>query len=267
MPNPVIKAAIQLPYVHLQNCNKRQRDQHPLSGSAIRKKQIIVSGVRVRFRRSTHSRLLQFTPTTKHMKKRIDRLGRKIVADILVHHDRSGCRGLVREYLKSPMNNRPCSAFLTSKATDMYFGVDYADDASGCLEGPSTQTSSYRAAYASSSAESSISIDPFFKQYHSFSRPMSELLSVVKNIAALYCTNGVDGAKFNLEFNCVSVKGYWDGKYVNWHSDIEYDRLRGTPKRNSQVPGTPVIIINFGDDKVCMHGLVLSRRYYFVSGH
>ena len=50
-------------------------------------------------------------------------------------------------------------------------------------------------------------------------------------------------------FDVVSVKGYWDNKETNWHQDIQLNQ-DGTPSsNNSQIPGTPVAILTFGDTK------------------
>ena len=50
-------------------------------------------------------------------------------------------------------------------------------------------------------------------------------------------------------FDVVSVKGYWDNKETNWHQDIQLNQ-DGTPSHNnSQIPGTPVAILMFGDTK------------------
>lgn len=240
--SPAIKLTKSIPYFQRKHIKKRR-------GAIPRR-----NGIHVRFHHHPHSNLLQFTPSTRHMKKRILRLGRKIIQDILVKDDTSKSRGLLRDYLKSPMNNFPCSGLLTTRSTDMYFGKSYPDDSPGCLEGPAAPGTTYRAAYASSSGDKTIAIDPMYKTYHQLTPELEQLASIVQEVLSLFYRDNppCDGhvVHFSFDINCISVKGYWDGKFVNWHCDIEYDRSTGLPKNNSQVPSTPVVIMNFGDDKV-----------------
>ena len=51
-------------------------------------------------------------------------------------------------------------------------------------------------------------------------------------------------------FNQVSVKLYYNGKKCHQHTDLNFNRAHTAPtKNNSQLPGSPVAIVTYGDSK------------------
>ena len=156
--------------------------------------------------------------------------------------------------LKAPMNNGAKSAFFSKTSLNVYFGKNQATD---------KQTVD-RAAYGQGSGVLSIGINPNTIRIYPF---FSELSLLEERVRTLVNQNTVwRAAMMGRDFNSVLVKVYfaypdWEkvkgksvlktiNKTTEWHTDIDIDS-NGIPlsKGNSQVPGTPVAFLTFGDTK------------------
>jgi len=90
---------------------------------------------------------------------------------------------------------------------------------------------------------------------------------MMKKLAEEHCNKLNE--KFCCAFNHVSVKTHCDGMKTGLHTDIEFDEETHLPwvflngkLANAQRPGTPVVIVSFGDTKT----LNFTRHKGFGSG-
>ena len=107
-----------------------------------------------------------------------------------------------------------------------------------------------RAAYATGSGVSSIGLDPRKATIENIFPDLAELMNKVRvRTQKHYATSGQTAP--TSDFNQVSVKIYFNGKETGEHTDIGYEHGHLTAqKNNSQLPGTPVVILTSGSNKI-----------------
>ena len=150
--------------------------------------------------------------------------------------------------LKSPMNNRPKSAMFARPSLNIYFGVNKKMN--------NNKQSVTRTSYGMGSGKSTIGLNPrTMRVYNMF----DELTELRRHAERSVRDDGQwNDAMKNRSFNFCSVKVYYScadngGKVINkstkWHTDVTTDDKGNPNADNSQVPGTPVAILTFGDEK------------------
>lgn len=156
--------------------------------------------------------------------------------------------------LKSPNSNKPKPAKLSKPAFNIYFGQDETptvEEINADMQGVK------RAAYGMGSGTSSIGLNPETMRIYPIDAQLEELMDLITAVVASKSKEW----KATLEchpFNFVGVKVYFScrdengrlvRKTVEWHCDITHNH-DGTPcSDNSQIPGTPVAILTYGDPK------------------
>ena len=185
-----------------------------------------------------YSREYHFGTKNKRDRRRVTILLNKCMREIgkkYVHH----------VDMKAPTGCPAAPASFTPSSFNIYFGRNLKKDtATGAIE---------RTAYATGSGFGSIGLDPrTMKLFHMFPEldEMAKLMTDLMNKDPDF-EQQMGGRSFDV----VSVKGYWDGKETNWHQDIQL-KADGTPEEsNSQIPGTPVAIVTYGDPKNLWFGI------------
>ena len=144
----------------------------------------------------------------------------------------------LQDNMKAPMNCDAQSALVDSKASfNIYFGENKGDP------GRDLQIV-VRAAYATESGARSIGLDP----RHATLNYIGPTLSRLRDVVQRRMQEQFPG--MNCKFNHVSIKIYYKNKKTGEHTDISYNDDHTAPlKENSQIPGTPVGIVSFGDPK------------------
>ena len=157
------------------------------------------------------------------------------------------CARIIRESymtddLKAPLGNPAKPAMISKPANNFYFGLNISSGGSFVN----------RAAYAVGSGVSTIGLNPLTMKVHPFFPRLLHLHSAVTN--HVRTKTRWKGASFA---HC-AVKVYYtfrDSKHklvkktTEWHVDVTRD-ANGIPlPNNSQVPGSPVAILTFGDPK------------------
>jgi hypothetical protein len=124
---------------------------------------------------------------------------------------------------------------------NFYFGRNMAEDKERVMI--------LRTAYAAGT--SSIGLNPYTMKVHGIFPEMAQLMGLAHDVvmkdAAFAPT--MAGRVFNfcsvkIYFAYQDKNGKWVRKYTNWHLDISHNKNTKEPlSTNSQVPGTPVVII------------------------
>lgn len=147
----------------------------------------------------------------------------------------------MEDNMKAPMNNPAKSALLSKASFNIYFSpnkdkIDESEDAV------------VRTAYSFGTGASSIGLDPNYAKIRHLFPTMAELCNIVRGLVSdHYHKLKLD---LNCDFDSVAVKLYFDNKTTNEHTDVIYDMETCQPKQdNSQMPGTPVAMVCFGNGK------------------
>lgn len=193
---------------------------------------------RVAYRRGKmHSCYLRFGGKHGHGKRQLSLLMSTCV-DLLLEH-------YLIDNLKAPNSNAAHSALTQSPtAFDMYFGMNIRSVDKEYVE---------RAAYGIGSGISSLGYDPrnfFINQFFPELVTLNNL--VKKRVKEHYMERNYMERNFSPPccFNQVSVKLYYDGKKCHQHTDLNFNRTHTAPtKNNSQLPGSAVAIVTYGDSK------------------
>ena len=157
--------------------------------------------------------------------------------------------------LKAPNSNKPASALLARTSFNIYFGTNVAVKDNTIL----------RAAYGAGSGGSSIGLNPKTMRVYPFFPDLTELM----NFATRMLQDDPDwGDIMEVHpFNFCNVKVYYpyrnaDGNLVKktteFHCDVTRSDDNTAKDDNSQLPGTPVAILTFGDQK-----FLKFMRHYF----
>ncbi len=188
------------------------------------------------------------------------------------------CWKHARDDLKCPMAqwNNADSALLSRPAFNIYFGANVGTDEPKSLlddcdsneddESPprlvSKPKKNYgfatvnRPAYGFGTGTSSIGLNPRTMRINPIFPVMTKIMHHVAKVVMLLRPEWTNSL-IRYPINFVGVKGYfsvWDGKKwvqktCEWHRDVTHT-LDGKPfKNNSQIPGTPVLILTYGGDK------------------
>ena len=104
-------------------------------------------------------------------------------------------------------------------------------------------------AYATGSGSSTICLEPDKFQIKNFFDTNSSLLSIITSIYTRYCKQKSIHTQTNFKINAIPIKSYRLKRVTDLHRDVLYDSQGNPLKNNSQVPGTPSIILLVGDDK------------------
>lgn len=153
---------------------------------------------------------------------------------------------MVRDDLKASLGNPADSAMFLPSSLNVYFGKNKSVGEMGIQ----------RFAYGTGSGSSTIGLDNSTMKIHQMTGTLIELSAEVTKLMAAddnwrmwLCRN---------PFNVCAVKVYYmteDGngetfKKTGFHGDVTYNKRTGKPmSNNSQVPGTPVAMLTFGDAK------------------
>jgi hypothetical protein len=106
------------------------------------------------------------------------------------------------------------------------------------------------------SGASSIGLNPSTMKVHPLFVELSELMEMANAVVRKneLFAHTLEGHEFNfcsvkIYFAYRNEKGEVVYKKTEWHVDVTNDKHGNPMKNNSQVPGTPVVIATFGDDK------------------
>ena len=184
--------------------------------------------------RKLHSRLVRTKGRRRRLKELLHDCAKQIKDNYFI------------DDLKAPMNNKAKPAFFSKPSVNIYFGNNQKEN--GLVVS--------RASCGFGSGKASIGLDPRTMRIHS---PFGKSLDLTDLV-----TRAVKEEKAWAErmkgrcFNCCSIKVHYKCKDQNnnnvsktteWHVDVTMDK-EGVPKtNNSQVPGTPVAILTFGEEK------------------
>ena len=146
----------------------------------------------------------------------------------------------IRDNIKAPLGNHGFSAFLARSSFDIYFGEDIQALGDGSIV--------MRTAYGNGSGSSTIGHDPRHARICEIFPELRTLMIMVGEVCADHYSK--IGIQMNTQFNHVAVKLYFNDKDTREHSDIEFDAKHNPTRNNSQVPGTPVVILTLGDEKI-----------------
>lgn len=154
--------------------------------------------------------------------------------------------------LKSPNSDRPKPAKLSKPAFNVYFGTDVTPTVE-----EANKQGVKRTAYGMGSGTSSIGLNPETMRIYPIDAQLQELMDLITEVVAAKSAEWkavLECDPFNfvgvkIYFSCRDEKGKLVRKTVEWHCDITHNK-DGTPCHdNSQIPGTPVAILTFGDTK------------------
>lgn len=148
------------------------------------------------------------------------------------------------DILKQPMNNHPIRQILSKSAPNLYYGSNYKVGRS--VDGIKTV---YRMAYATGSGSTSICLEPDKFQVKNFVHEHLSLIGIITSIYTRYCKQKSIHIPTTFKINAMSIKIYKSKQITRLHRDVLYDSQGNPLKNNSQVPGTPSIILSIGDDK------------------
>lgn len=150
----------------------------------------------------------------------------------------------LRDDLKSPFHNRAKPAFTSQPSVNVYFARNLAHH--------NDDFEMERTAYGTGSGTNSIGLDQRTMRIYAFFPKLIDLIASVKKIV----TQQTIYKDFDINFVSVKVyywvkneKGKWVKKNTEWHCDVERDKYGRVKKNNSQLPGSPVLILTYGDNK------------------
>jgi hypothetical protein len=145
----------------------------------------------------------------------------------------------IEDVLKSPGSCAADPSFLVPASLNIYYGRN--------VRASPQKYYVVRTAYALGTGTSSIGIYPKQWRLHHMFPDMEKLLDIVrKRVKNLY-------PDLDCDFNQCSIKLYFDGKFTNDHTDINFTEDHSGPhpyKVNSQKPNTPVAICTIGVEKI-----------------
>ena len=152
------------------------------------------------------------------------------------------------DHLKRPGGaSAPHSAKMAYPSFNVYFGRNFGEASNGVVE---------RFAYGTGTGTQTIGLD---RQTMRFNHYLEEFDKILEKIP------GVQQSSFNV----VSVKIYYGlrqgvkafrTKQTARHVDVNYRRKDAPAKENSQVPGSPVLILTFGGEKLLYFSLGQSTQ-------
>lgn len=152
----------------------------------------------------------------------------------------------LRDMLKAPMACDAKPAFFSKPSVNVYFGTNKRDNG----------TTMERASYGFGKGRGSIGLNPVTMTIYP---PFESLLQLMDKVTKVVREN----PEWNLQlgtnsFNSCSIKIYYKyhdvkrkivSKTTEWHVDVTRDSEGAALDDNSQVPGTPVATLTFGDAK------------------
>jgi hypothetical protein len=149
--------------------------------------------------------------------------------------------------LKAPLFNAAKPASLSKPSMNFYFGVNLRHEEGRAI---------CRAAYATGSGASSIGLNPKTMTINHIFGELADLMHWANEKVLLEqeFVQTMRGKAFNfcsvkMYFTYRDVQGNLVWKDTQWHVDVTTS-ANGMPKsNNSQVPGTPVAIVTFGEPK------------------
>ena len=148
--------------------------------------------------------------------------------------------------IKAPNVCEGKPALISKTSFDIYFGDNVGRTEDGRFV--------MRTAYGLGSGASSIGLDPRTVKVNQMFVELSSLRWLMKKLVEEHYNKLNE--TFCCDFNHVSVKIYYDGMKTGLHTDIEFDSKTHLPRvflngksANTQRPGTPVVIVSFGDTK------------------
>lgn len=182
-----------------------------------------------------------------------------IQRDRLTQLIKSNVAILLAEYfwydnIKCSYGNKANTSLFSKAAHSQYFGINEAFDA--------IRNKVLRSWYdhqnnSSKRMDMSISggLDPRFRRIHYMYPEMTNLRNLVREIVAIdYMDYGLNNVE--CDFNTCEVKFYYwipgrnEANSLNMHTDISANRQRTIAlESNMQKPGTPTVILTFGNDK------------------
>ena len=152
------------------------------------------------------------------------------------------------DHLKAAPPNPVKSAKLSIASFNIYYGGNIPGSEKS-IDGVETVE---RYAYASGSGKGTIGIDPQTFRLNPLPKYFEKLKAAVKELPDSLLT--ADYKKF--DYNAMSVKIYYKvpgrpPSSTGFHSDVLYNKKDNQPTRNknSQKPGTPVLIFTYGGRK------------------
>ena len=188
-----------------------------------------------RSRRGFHSGFIRCRKDNKSIKRNLYKLCHSVW-----HH-------YLQDDLKAPMNNGACPAHFSKPATNIYFAVNKNDD------GENMEVASY----GFGSGGRSIGLNPRTMKIHPTNAVVVKLMEKVTQWVKKFprWADQMNGKSFD----SVNGKVYHafrhlknrsiTAKDVNWHTDVTYQGHNQPKNDNSQLPGTPAVILCFGHPK------------------
>ena len=153
-----------------------------------------------------------------------------------------------KDDMKAPFHMRAKPAMFSKPALNIYFGTNANKLCAKSVK---------RTAYGFGSGTSTIGLDPKTVRINPFTRDLAEASRVITNIVANTNPQRAKMLKGN-SFSFINVKVYYsyketsgkmEKKSCEWHRDVTYTQTGKPMANNTQVPGTPVAILTFGDEK------------------
>lgn len=187
-----------------------------------------------------HSEMVRFGRDDRQDKYALKKLVKECAG--IIHKD------YFKDDLKMPLNNPAQSAMMANASLNIYFGVDLEHQPDNVIR---------RTAYGVGSGTSSIGLNPktmcVYRVFNKLNRLMDLATRWVHQDPVR--KQAMSGRSFNfcsvkVYYTTVDEKGKNHVKDTNWHSDVTFDQNGKPHENNSQVPGSPVAICTFGDDKL-----------------
>ena len=190
---------------------------------------------RMRKKGKLYSRFIKY----KRNNRKIFRLLHKVTTEILLKH--------MKDDLKAPYGNRAAPAFFSRPATNVYFAANKEERKDAMVV----------AAYGNGTGQSSIGLHPKTHKTHPFFGSMLDLVDAVTELVRKHPRYGpmMEGLAFDSVVGnlCHQCHHLWSNKKVfkdkRWHTDVTHKSRNQPCSNNSQKPGTPAVIVCFGDQK------------------
>lgn len=135
-------------------------------------------------------------------------------------------------------------AFISKPSLNVYFGKN--------LQHLNDEFEMQRTAYGTGSGTNSIGLDQRTMRIYAIFPELHNLIRLVVEVVkekTIYKNIDINFVSVKLYYWTKNENGDWVKKDTNWHCDVEHDKFGHPKENNSQLPGSPVIILTYGDLK------------------
>ena len=138
-------------------------------------------------------------------------------------------------------------ALLSTPAFNIYFGTNSSKN----------HTTLKRPAYGFGTGSSTIGLNPRTMRIHPIFPTMATVITKITDVVAKQRPEWRDSLEkfpinfcgFKAYFSVKNKNNEWERKSCEWHRDVTHTN-KGKPLRNNtQIPGTPVLILTYGNEK------------------